>query len=136
MQSSVVRTQFDKFGIICSGACAAHCLLTPFIALASPAFAKFFENEWIHIGLLFFVIPIALIAFYSGYKSHKQHRLLILGFLGVFLLLFAVVAELFFHIEIEYLEFILTALGSTCLIMAHLSNMNLINSKSKKSIPN
>ncbi len=116
----------DKACILCSGACAIHCMLAPIIALASPAIAHFFENEWIHIGLLVLLTPIAIIAFYRGFKLHQETRPVFLGSAGIVLLLMAVSFELLFKIEVESLEIIFTMIGSILLIVAHICNIKYL----------
>ena len=113
----------DVSGILCSVACAAHCLLIPIIALALPSVASFFEHEWIHQGLLLILTPVALIAFFRGLKVHGKKRPMLLGFTGVHLLLLAVALEAFFKVEIHQLEVVLTSVGCVLLIFAHIINI-------------
>ena len=121
----VILNNMDKVGIVCSGACAIHCLLLPMLAFASPTLSAFFENEWIHLGLLIALIPIAIISFYRSRKVHGNNSPVIFGASGIILLLTAVVLESF-HIEIPYLEKTLTGLGSIILIIGHALNMSYL----------
>lgn len=121
--TSVPNNLLDKSGIVCSGACAIHCVLAPIIALASPAIASFFENEWIHIGLLMLLMPIATLAFYRGLKLHKKICPVFMGSIGIMLLFAAIAFEALLKIEIEHLEITLTIVGCIFLISAHIFNI-------------
>lgn len=118
----IALNRLDKAGIICSGACAIHCLLIPVIAYSSPFIAKYFQNEMIHTGLLVVLIPIALINFTRSSKIHGNNKPLLIGILGIVLLVVAVLVESL-HIEIPYLEKSLTGIGSLLLIAAHTINL-------------
>jgi len=111
----------DVAGITFSALCAAHCLLLPLMASMIPTFTQFLDNEWIHLGLLFLLIPIALVSFISRRRVHLNSKPLIFGSLGIILLVAAVLSEGFGPHE---LETILTVAGSVLLIMAHLINFN------------
>ncbi|MGB0454746.1 MAG: MerC domain-containing protein [Bacteriovoracaceae bacterium] len=128
--ASNVQTQnlnkLDKAGIICSGACAVHCLLIPILAYASPLIFGFLKNEFIHLGLLIALVPIALIVFTKSQKLHGDSKPLILGAIGITLLISAVLLESI-HLKIPYLEKILTGFGSLILIGAHITNLKLVN---------
>ena len=97
-----------------------HCILP--LILGSFG-AAFFENELVHIGLLVFIIPLAIYSFLKGKKSHKVTTPLILGTLGITLLLSAVLAEVLLHIHMEKVELYLTVSGSFIIIAAHLLNI-------------
>lgn len=64
--------------------------------------------------------PLGIVAWGAGYRKHKRLGVLILGFVGVFLLS---VALLFGH---NFLggrgEQVMTVLGSICMVSAHLWN--------------
>lgn len=117
-----VLKRYDKAGIICSGACAVHCLLLPVVAYSSPVISNYLKNEWIHIGLLVALLPIACIAFLKSKKIHRKSLPLILGTIGIAILFSAITLEAI-HIEIQYLEKALTAVGSILLITGHLFNI-------------
>lgn len=127
-----IVNQLDKVGIICSGACVGHCILTPIIALSSPLIASYFENEWIHISLLIFLVPVAIIAFSRGKRVHRKSRPLYLGSAGVTLLVLAVIFESLFKIEVRYLEAILTTVGCIFLFFAHFFNITYLKNNTLK----
>tara|TARA_B100000925_G_scaffold99377_1_gene72739 strand:+ start:10685 stop:11062 length:378 start_codon:yes stop_codon:yes gene_type:complete len=114
--------QADKAGIACSGLCAIHCALGPIIAFSSPGIVRFFDNEWIHIGLLVLIVPIAIFAFVKGHNVHNNIKPFALGFIGLVFLLSAVIFEAL-HIEIEFLEISLTVVGCVLLTIAHFLNI-------------
>jgi hypothetical protein len=90
----------------------------------SPTYLSFLKNELIHLGLLVVLVPIALLAFYKSYKQFNILKPAIFGTLGISLLICAVLLEAL-HIEISYLEKVLTALGSIFLIIGHTLNLKL-----------
>ena len=112
----------DKTGIVCSGACATHCLLLPILAFSSPTISSFLQHEWLHLGLIILLIPIALISFTLSMKVHNTQGPFFFGGAGIILLVLAVALEAI-HIEIVNLEKVLTALGSFLLITGHAMNM-------------
>lgn len=112
--------RWDKLGIFLSGLCALHCLVTPLLVLALPVMGEFFEQEWVHLTMALFVVPVGFFAFWSGYKHHQQLKVFALGILG---LVMVGGASLMPH---EWVEFyghdMVTILGSLCLITAHVLN--------------
>ena len=121
------RIILDRLGIFCSGACALHCLMVPIIVLASPTLASYFENEWVHVGMILLIIPIAGISFYSGKKLHGCIRPMKFGFLGIGFLVLVICFERVLGLEVRGLEIILTMVGGTFLIIAHFSNIKYLN---------
>ena len=120
-----VSFKWDRAGIACSIACVLHCTLIPALAFLSPTISSFFGNEWIHLGLLALLIPVAIVAFYRGQKAHSQKLPLLLGGLGMAFLIFAIATESILHIE--KLETLLTIIGCIFLILAHFFNIKFFN---------
>ncbi len=120
-QAFVEQTDiWDRLGILLSSLCAIHCLATPLLLLALPVAGEFFEAEWIHVGMALFVLPVGLLAFFSGFRHHRQKRVLSLGILGL-----ALVAGASFlpHEFVEVGEFdVVTITGGILLVVAHLLN--------------
>lgn len=112
--------RWDKLGIFLSSLCAIHCLVTPLLVLALPVMGEFFEQEWVHLTMALFVVPVGLFAFWSGYKHHHQGKVFALGVLGLSMVGGASLAP---H---EWVEFwghdMVTILGSMFLIIAHVLN--------------
>ncbi|KYG64094.1 hypothetical protein AZI86_14935 [Bdellovibrio bacteriovorus] len=112
--------QWDRWGLWLSSMCAIHCLATPLLVLALPVLGGFFHQEWVHLAMALFVVPVGLIAFWSGYKHHRQVPVFSLGVVGLILVGLASVLP---HemVEIQELD-VVTILGSICLIAAHILN--------------
>ena len=112
--------RWDKIGIFLSSLCAFHCLATPLVALALPVVGHTFEQEWVHILMALFVVPVGFFAFWSGYKHHKQINVFLLGILGLLMVGGASVVP---HSWVEFFGHdLVTIFGSVCLISAHLLN--------------
>ena len=116
-------TTLDNVGIFCSGACAVHCLSIPVLTFFTPALTSYFENQWIHITLLFFVIPIAGFSFIRQKKIHGNSKPMMFGLLGVAFLVMQVVLEQIFHTHNRGLDMTLSIIGSSFLITGHIRNM-------------
>ena len=116
----VQTEKWDRIGLFLSGLCAIHCLATPLLVLSLPVLGEFFHQEWVHLTLALFVVPVGVFAFWSGYKHHHQTRVLALGLLGLFLVAGASVVP---HEWVEFREHdVVTIAGSIFLIAAHLLN--------------
>lgn len=112
--------RWDKIGIFLSGLCALHCIATPALMLFLPIMGEVFEQEWVHILMALFVVPIGFFAFWSGYKHHKKIGVYVLGVVG---LLFVGGASVAPHSWVEFLGHdLITISGSICLIIAHFLN--------------
>ena len=122
------QNKLDKVGIVCSGMCAIHCVLTSLFALVSPFIATFFENMWIHVCVLMLLTPIATIAFYRGRKLHQKNRSIYLACIGILFLALAIVINPLFEIQVELLEGTLTTIGGIFLVSAHLFNISSLKS--------
>lgn len=82
----------DKLAIGLSLMCAIHCLaLTTLLALLPSLVALQLDNEAFHLWMVVAVIPSSVYALTLGCKQHKRYRLLILGFMGLTLLVMALV---------------------------------------------
>ncbi|KYG65418.1 hypothetical protein AZI87_12830 [Bdellovibrio bacteriovorus] len=112
--------RWDKIGIFLSSLCALHCLATPLLVLALPVLGEFFHQEWVHLVMALFVVPVGLFAFWSGYKHHNQMKVFALGVVG---LTMVGGASLLPHEWVEVYEHdVVTILGSIFLITAHILN--------------
>lgn len=116
--------RWDKIGLFLSTLCAIHCLATPLLVLALPVLGEVFHEEWVHILMALFVVPVGLYAFWSGYKHHRQAKVLGLGIVGLLLVGGASVMPHELHHEVvEALGYdVFTIGGSVLLIVAHLLN--------------
>ena len=110
----------DKMAMTLSIACAFHCLILPFILLLLPSFMILeLNHEAFHTGMVIMVIPTSVYALFMGCKQHKRYRLLFIGFLGLTLLVTAVL------IGNEYWEKTLTLVGSVVIAGGHYWNYRL-----------
>lgn len=114
----------DKLGIFFSSLCLCHCVLTPILILllGTNMFLSGLENEWVHKLLLLPVILMALSSIPKRWLATKNQWLLISSGIG----LVTLITAQFNHGPSEVL---LTMLGSTCLIAAHLLSIKLVNPK-------
>ncbi|MEN0057332.1 MAG: MerC domain-containing protein [Bdellovibrio sp.] len=112
--------RWDKVGIFLSTLCALHCLATPLLILILPVLGEVFEQEWVHVLMALFVVPIGLYAFWSGYQHHRQKSVLALGLIGLVLVGGASVMP---HEWIDFLGHdLVTITGSVFLILGHVLN--------------
>ncbi len=116
----------DKLGIIVSAICCIHCMATPLLMILSPGLVKYFDNEFIHLAMIAFVVPLGLYAFVSKLKIHENKTPLYIGIMGMLLLVLAIVFhEQHGHDHTEYIEMSLSILGGVALIWAHIMNVKL-----------
>ena len=117
------KTRIDGLAISLSFLCVMHCLFVPSFIILAPSFLTFsFDNELIHYLILVLAIPISLYALTSGYKAHKNLSFLIIGFLGLSILLLAVIYDETVFGKIG--EKGLTLLGSIIVVFSHFKNLN------------
>ncbi|XGC82488.1 MerC domain-containing protein [Bdellovibrio bacteriovorus] len=90
------------------------------VAVAAPMMGEFFEQEWVHLLLAMFVVPVGLFAFWSGYKHHRQIKVFALGLLGITLVASGLVAPHF--LEHLFGHDVITIAGSIVLVTAHVLN--------------
>lgn len=118
-----VKTQLrsDKIAVAISTACVLHCFFIPSFVIASSGFLTLsIDNELVHQLILFFAIPISVFALYIGYKNHKSFSFVPYAFLGLGLLLLAVI--LGEEVIGEIGEQGVTLLGSIFVVYAHYKN--------------
>ena len=118
-----VKTQLrsDKIAVAISTACVLHCFFIPSFVIASSGFLTLsIDNELVHQLILFFAIPISVFALYIGYKNHKSFSFLPYAFLGLGLLILAVI--LGEEVIGEIGEQGVTLLGSMFVVFAHYKN--------------
>ena len=118
-----VKTQLksDKIAVAISTACVLHCFFIPSFVIASSGFLTLsIDNELIHQLILFFAVPVSVFALYLGYKNHKTFSFLPYAFLGLGLLILAVI--LGEEVIGEIGEQGVTLLGSMFVVFAHYKN--------------
>ncbi|MAR95714.1 MAG: MerC mercury resistance protein [Gammaproteobacteria bacterium] len=110
----------DKLAMGLSLACVIHCFFAPSIIILAYGISSFaVEAELIHYLLLFLTLPISAFALHIGYKNHKVVSFVYSGFIGLSLLILAVVLE---SILGEPGERGLTVIGSIILAFSHYKN--------------
>ena len=68
-----LQLRSDKFAISLSLVCVAHCFFVPsFIILSSGLYVTAIDNELVHNLILFFAVPVSLLALSLGYKNHGK----------------------------------------------------------------
>ena len=118
------KFKIDGLAISLSFLCAVHCLFMPsFIILAPSLLSISFDNEFIHYLILALAIPISIFALSKGYKAHKSLSMIFIGFLGLSILLFAVLFGNNLFGEIG--EKGLTLFGSVIVASAHYRNLKV-----------
>ena len=118
------RFKIDGLAISLSFICAVHCLFTPsFVILAPSLLSITFDNEFIHYLILILAIPVSVFALSIGFKSHKSLSMVFSGFLGISILLFAVLFGN--NLLGETGEKALTLLGSVIVAFAHFRNLKV-----------
>ena len=125
MQARQLRRPLaDRIGIWLSFICVIHCLATPVLLLAFPAFEamKIMRlHEGFHLALLLILPIVAVIAFIPGYLKHQNRQVFYWAIPG--LLIIAYVALRFE--EASWLATAVSVTGSLFLIRAHTINRRL-----------
>ena len=118
------KYRVDGIAISLSFLCALHCLFVPSFVILAPSFLSIaFDNEFIHYLILILAIPVSVFALSIGFKSHKSLSMVFSGFLGISILLFAVLFGN--NLLGETGEKALTLLGSTIVAFAHFRNLKV-----------
>lgn len=114
----------DKFAIIISSLCIAHCLLFPVLIVLAPSLVSLgLTSESFHFWMIVAVLPSSIFALALGCKKHTQSSVFIMGLLGLTCLLLA----FFFGNVIlgETGEKVLTLIGSLIITYSHVRNFKL-----------
>ncbi|MDE1176627.1 MAG: MerC domain-containing protein [Edaphobacter sp.] len=121
-----LRRHADHAGVLASGLCMIHCLLTPLLISAFPALLQWLPGDAsFHRALAISILLVSTLAFLPGYRLHRRRSLLALVATGIALV--AVVAwrgETLPH----RLELAISIPGSLMLIAAHLANRSFCRS--------
>ena len=103
-----MQEHFDRFAIMLSGLCAIHCIALPIIASIIPLLTATVHhgNEvhefWFHQFILLFILPVSLIALFTGFRSHGKLLPLVIAGIGLAILTFiALFAE---QLLIDYIR--------------------------------
>ena len=80
----------DRIGVFLSATCLLHCLALPVLLTIAPITQTgLLDEQTFHLVLLWFILPVSLIALGIGCRQHKDLLILLLGGTGLSLLLFA-----------------------------------------------
>ncbi|WP_157953997.1 MerC family mercury resistance protein [Microbulbifer sp. A4B17] len=111
----------DTLGILASGLCLLHCLLTPLLPLLGGLgiLGAFQEDQFLHLLLLVPVVTLALASFPTSCRRHQRYAVMIVGFSGALLLVGAL------YLEGPW-ELVASVLGAGLLIIAHWVNQRLM----------
>ncbi|MEO0441750.1 MAG: MerC domain-containing protein [Pseudomonadota bacterium] len=110
----------DRLGVFLSFLCLAHCLILPPLLAIAPLFVFgplpewVHDSEWFHAMLLVPVVLISGPTLFAGGRLDKSIWVFATAAIG--LLFVALTAKT------EILEQILTVIGATLLIVAHVKN--------------
>ncbi len=127
-----MQSYFDRIAITLSCICAIHCIALPIIASLIPLFAVTLHHGqnlhefWFHEFILIFILPISLLAIFTGYRRHKQLLPVVVAAIGLSILvstsLFA--GELISHHIIPHEgEMWLTVFGGIVHAIGHILNL-------------
>ena len=112
---------WDHWGVSAATLCAAHCIATPFAAMALPAMAA--AEGVTHGALAVAVLLFALLAFMPALKRHGKRRVLILGAIGLGLIWTAVLLPQ--DAVDDGWRDLLTVAGGLVMVAAHVINRAL-----------
>ena len=122
--NSLSRINWDIVGIGTSTLCLIHCVLLPIILAFSPTLVHIIPgDEGVHRALAYLLAAVGLIAFWSGYKIHRQKLVLLLMSIGILGVTVGAYADSL--LPSHRLEVLITLVGSSFLIVAHLLNRTL-----------
>jgi hypothetical protein len=117
--SSRQRALYDKIAVGLSGLCLLHCLLLPFLVALLPFLGEF-DGDHLHTELLFFVIPVSVIALAIGFRRHGRISIIVSGTVGlVVLILGALVVHDLYGLLADRM---MTVTGSFILAFTHYRN--------------
>ena len=111
----------DKSSVGLSTVCAVHCLLMPVAVVMLPSLAALpFADEHFHILLVFFVLPLSIVALTMGCRKHRSWRVMAVGLSGLVLLVGAALVghDLFG----ELMEKTATVVGAGLVALSHVMN--------------
>ncbi|WP_026305324.1 MerC domain-containing protein [Microbulbifer sp. ANSA001] len=111
----------DTLGILASGVCLVHCLLTPLLPLLGGLgiLGALQDDQFLHLLLLVPVVTLALASFPASCRRHQRYAVMVVGFSGALLLVGALYLE-------GVWELVASILGAGLLIIAHGVNQRLI----------
>ena len=114
------RSKIDLTGILASGACLLHCLVTPSLILLGPlTLLSLFKSPLFHSFM--FVVVSVIGFFYLVPRLYKRQ-----DWMGGAILLFgwlSLLVALFEPMGLHWVEIVLTGVGSIALICVHIRHV-------------
>lgn len=112
----------DRAAICVSAVCLAQCLFLPLLVIFSPLISLgMFGAELFHLILLGLILPLSLVAFALGYRTHRNAQMLVPGLAGLVVIMAAAWLEggTLGPLAVA----LLTSLGGVLLIIGHWINL-------------
>jgi hypothetical protein len=121
---STAMPYLDRIGVFLSATCLLHCLALPVLLTIAPITQTgLMDEQTFHLVLLWFILPVSLIALGIGCRQHKDLIIVLLGGTGLSLLLFA---GLLGHTYLSPpTERVLIVVAGLILAAAHLRNFKI-----------
>jgi hypothetical protein len=121
---STAMPYLDRIGVFLSATCLLHCLALPVLLTIAPITQTgLMDEQTFHLVLVWFILPVSLIALGIGCRQHKDLIIVLLGGTGLSLLLFA---GLLGHTYLSPpTERVLTVVAGLILAAAHLRNFKI-----------
>jgi len=115
----------DRAAVFLSGLCLLHCLAVPFALLFGPVLGHWLSTTetQVHWWLLATALPVSVFALARGYQRYPSKLTLSLGAAGLVVMFVGVS-----HIFNEDWEVLLTAIGVSSLLAAHIRNLRSAHS--------
>jgi hypothetical protein len=121
---STAMPYLDRISVFLSATCLLHCLALPVLLTIAPITQTgLMDEQTFHLVLLWFILPVSLIALGIGCRQHKDLIIVLLGGTALSLLLFA---GLLGHTYLSPpTERVLTVVAGLILAAAHLRNFKI-----------
>ena len=94
-------SRLDEAGIVASAACAIHCLAAPFLLLLLPTAGSIWSHPAAHWILAVFVLPLAFIVVWRGYRKHRRRSALIAVIIGSVCIIAGLIAPAYTVAEVS-----------------------------------
>lgn len=116
-----IRDRLDRAGVLLSGLCAVHCLLSIFAVSTLGLSSQFLLSPWIHRAGLGLAIGVGIVTIGFGAVRHQRMDNLQIGMAGLGLM----AGGLF--VDHGPAEALLTVCGVSLVALAHLRNLKLLD---------
>ncbi|MDP3274822.1 MAG: MerC domain-containing protein [Deltaproteobacteria bacterium] len=111
----------DRLGIVASTVCAVHCALG-FVLVGASGVGRVFANKQLEVIFVSFAVLLAVSALGLGARRHRRAAPLALGLCGIATLGLSRGMEF----RAEYVEVLLSLVGTSFLITAHVFNLRFL----------